>query len=60
MASRGISWAALAAELLVAQALGWPVPVPRSLQDALDPARLQVRKLRQGSSGQSSRPVSPS
>jgi tRNA 5-methylaminomethyl-2-thiouridine biosynthesis bifunctional protein len=60
MASRGISWAALAAELLVAQALGWPVPVPRNLQDALDPARLQVRKLRQGSSGQSSRPVSPS
>ncbi len=46
MASRGIGWAALAADLIVAQALGWPMPVPRSLQDALDPARLQVRRLR--------------
>lgn len=47
LASRGISWAPLAAELLVAQALGEPLPVPRSLVDAVDPARWAAREARQ-------------
>lgn len=46
LASRGIGWAALAAELAVAQALGWPLPVPRLLADAVDPARWQARAAR--------------
>ena len=45
-ASRGITWAPLAADLVVAQVLGWPLPVSRSLQAAVDPARQQVRALR--------------
>jgi tRNA 5-methylaminomethyl-2-thiouridine biosynthesis bifunctional protein len=46
LASRGLSWAPLAAELAVALALGEPSPVPRKLIEAVDPARCQVRKLR--------------
>jgi tRNA 5-methylaminomethyl-2-thiouridine biosynthesis bifunctional protein len=46
MASRGITWAPLAAELVVAQALGWPLPVPRTLTAAVDPARHQARLMR--------------
>lgn len=51
LGSRGIGWAPLAAELLVAQALGWPWPQSRALAAALDPARWQVRAQRQGSRG---------
>jgi tRNA 5-methylaminomethyl-2-thiouridine biosynthesis bifunctional protein len=47
LASRGIGWAPLAAELLVAQALGEPLTVPRSLVDAVDPARWAARDARQ-------------
>lgn len=46
MASRGLSWAPLAAEVLAAQALGWPAPVPRALIDAVDPARFAARAAR--------------
>ncbi len=48
LASRGIGWAPLAAELLVAQVLGEPWPVPRNLADAVDPARWHARDARRG------------
>lgn len=46
LASRGLTWAPLAAELGVALALGEPAPVERSLVDAVDPARFAVRGAR--------------
>ncbi|MBB5206429.1 tRNA 5-methylaminomethyl-2-thiouridine biosynthesis bifunctional protein [Inhella inkyongensis] len=46
LASRGITWAALAAELATAQALGLPAPVENRLIDAVDPARFAVRRVR--------------
>jgi tRNA 5-methylaminomethyl-2-thiouridine biosynthesis bifunctional protein len=44
--SRGLSLAALAAQLIAAQIEGAPAPVERSLLDAIDPARELLRALR--------------
>jgi tRNA 5-methylaminomethyl-2-thiouridine biosynthesis bifunctional protein len=46
LASRGLTWAPLAAELLAAQLEGEPLPVERDLADALDPARFQLKAAR--------------
>ena len=48
LGSRGITQAALGAELLAARLTGAPSPLPSSLIDALDPARFAVRALRRG------------
>ncbi len=45
-ASRGLTWAPLAAELLAAQLCGEPLPIERRLVDALDPARFMLQYLR--------------
>ncbi len=45
-ASRGITWSALAGEVVAALALGSPSPVERSLLDAVDPVRFRVRRHR--------------
>lgn len=45
-ASRGLIWAPLGAELLVAQLEGEPLPLETSLADALDPARFVLRARR--------------
>jgi tRNA 5-methylaminomethyl-2-thiouridine biosynthesis bifunctional protein len=44
--SRGLSLAALAAELIAARIEGEPLPLERDLADALDPARELLRALR--------------
>jgi tRNA 5-methylaminomethyl-2-thiouridine biosynthesis bifunctional protein len=44
--SRGLTSAALAAELLASQMHGDPLPLPRALTDALHPVRDRVRTLR--------------
>jgi tRNA 5-methylaminomethyl-2-thiouridine biosynthesis bifunctional protein len=41
--SRGLVWAALAAELLASMVEGEPLPIEGLLADALDPARLRRR-----------------
>lgn len=46
--SRGLTWAALGAELLVSQIEGEPLPLEADLADAVDPARLLLRALRHG------------
>ena len=46
LGSRGISWAALGAQVLAAQISGAPVPLESSLVDALDPARFAMRAAR--------------
>jgi len=46
--SRGLTWAALGAELLASQIEGEPLPLELELAEAIDPARLLVRALRQG------------
>lgn len=48
LGSRGLTLAPLAAEMVVAQALGLPVPVERSAQQALHPARFALRQYRRG------------
>lgn len=45
-ASRGLIWAPLAAELLAAQLEGEPLPLERTLADALDPARFMLGRAR--------------
>lgn len=45
-ASRGLTWAPLAAELLAASLEGEPLPLEASLVDALDPARFVLRARR--------------
>lgn len=47
-ASRGLTWAALAGELVASQIEGEPLPVESDLADAVDPARLLLRALRHG------------
>ncbi|MDR5778010.1 bifunctional tRNA (5-methylaminomethyl-2-thiouridine)(34)-methyltransferase MnmD/FAD-dependent 5-carboxymethylaminomethyl-2-thiouridine(34) oxidoreductase MnmC [Caballeronia sp. LZ065] len=49
--SRGLIWAALAAELVAAQIEGEPWPVERDLAEAVDPARFLLRALRHGEIG---------
>ncbi|MGC8703346.1 MAG: FAD-dependent 5-carboxymethylaminomethyl-2-thiouridine(34) oxidoreductase MnmC [Thiomonas sp.] len=48
MGSRGLTLAALLAEVLAAQIEGTPLPIETDLADALDPARIALRRLRQG------------
>jgi tRNA 5-methylaminomethyl-2-thiouridine biosynthesis bifunctional protein len=50
-ASRGLTWAPLAAELLAASLEGEPLPLEASLAAALDPGRFQLRQRRVGRSG---------
>ncbi|MCX8566065.1 MAG: tRNA 5-methylaminomethyl-2-thiouridine biosynthesis bifunctional protein [Glomeribacter sp. 1016415] len=45
--SRGLIWATLGAELIASQLDGEPMPIERSLVQALDPARFLLRALRQ-------------
>ncbi len=49
LASRGLTWATLSAELVAAQLLGAPWPVEASLAEALDPARFGAKRRRSGS-----------
>ncbi len=44
--SRGLTWAALCAELIASQIEGEPLPIEADLADAMDPARLLLRTLR--------------
>jgi len=46
--SRGLTWAALGAELIASQLEGEPLPIEADLADAVDPARLLLRALRHG------------
>jgi len=46
LASRGIGWAALGAQVLAAQISGAPVPLEASLLRAIDPARFALRSAR--------------
>lgn len=46
LASRGLTWAPLAAELLVAQMSGEPLPIERDLCATLDPARFALQRHR--------------
>lgn len=47
-ASRGLSWSALAAEVLASELDAEPAPLSRSLLDAIDPGRFVVKALRHG------------
>ncbi len=47
--SRGLTWAALGAQLLLAMLEGGPMPVERSLKDAVDPGRFALRAVRSAS-----------
>jgi len=47
-ASRGATWALLAAELLASQIDGEPLPVESALADAVDPGRFVIGQLRHG------------
>jgi tRNA 5-methylaminomethyl-2-thiouridine biosynthesis bifunctional protein len=47
-ASRGLIWAPLAAELLVSQLNGEPLPIEADLAAALDPARFLLKQQRRG------------
>lgn len=46
LASRGLTWATLCADLLAAQLTGAPWPVESSLAEALDPARFGAKQRR--------------
>ncbi|HEX5394341.1 MAG TPA: FAD-dependent 5-carboxymethylaminomethyl-2-thiouridine(34) oxidoreductase MnmC, partial [Rhodocyclaceae bacterium] len=46
LGSRGMVWAPLSAELLVARICGEPLPLERDLADAMDPARFLLRAQR--------------
>ncbi|MBO9686200.1 FAD-dependent 5-carboxymethylaminomethyl-2-thiouridine(34) oxidoreductase MnmC [Roseateles chitosanitabidus] len=46
LASRGLTWATLCAELLAAQLTGAPWPIEASLAEALDPARFGAKQRR--------------
>lgn len=48
MASRGLSWAALAGEIIASDVAGDPMPVEADLLEAVDPARFLARRLRRG------------
>jgi tRNA 5-methylaminomethyl-2-thiouridine biosynthesis bifunctional protein len=47
-ASRGLTWAALAGELIASTVEGEPFPVEDDLADAVDPARFVLRRARRG------------
>ena len=46
LGSRGMTWAALAAEIVASRVTGEPMPVERSLLKALDPSRFLEKKTR--------------
>jgi tRNA 5-methylaminomethyl-2-thiouridine biosynthesis bifunctional protein len=46
--SRGLTFAALAAEMIAGQIEGEPAPVERDLANAVDPGRVLLRRLRKG------------
>jgi tRNA 5-methylaminomethyl-2-thiouridine biosynthesis bifunctional protein len=48
LGSRGLTFGALAGELIAAQVEGEPLPLERDLVDTLDPARALLRRLRTG------------
>ena len=48
LGSRGITWAALGAQLLASTISGAPLPLPVALRDAVDPARFALRRQRRG------------
>jgi tRNA 5-methylaminomethyl-2-thiouridine biosynthesis bifunctional protein len=54
--SRGLIWAALAAELLAAQLEGEPLPVESALAAALDPARFALKSHRRAASTSTATP----
>ena len=45
-ASRGLTWASLAAETLASMLEAEPLPVESDIAEALDPARFVLRRLR--------------
>ena len=47
-ASRGLTWSALAGELVASVLEGEPLPLEGDLADAIDPARFVLRRLRTG------------
>lgn len=47
-ASRGLTWASLAAETLASMLEDEPLPVESDIVEALDPARFVLRRLRRG------------
>ena len=47
--SRGLVWAALAAELIASELEGEPLPLEGALVNALDPARFRRRAILRGS-----------
>jgi len=49
-ASRGLTWAALAGEMIASTLEGEPLPVEGDLADAVDPARFTLRRARRGRS----------
>jgi tRNA 5-methylaminomethyl-2-thiouridine biosynthesis bifunctional protein len=46
--SRGLIWAPFAAELLASSLEGEPLPIERTLAEALDPARFVLKAYRRG------------
>ena len=59
LGSRGITWAALGAQVLASSIAAAPMPLEADLVDAIDPARFRVRDRRRasGASGGQSRPA---
>jgi tRNA 5-methylaminomethyl-2-thiouridine biosynthesis bifunctional protein len=51
LASRGITWSALGAQVLASSITGAPQPLESSLLDAIDPARFVARRVRRSSGG---------
>ncbi|HYY60344.1 MAG TPA: hypothetical protein VE756_03045, partial [Burkholderiales bacterium] len=47
--SRGLVWAALAAELIASELEGDPLPIEGALASAMDPARFKRRAVSRGS-----------
>jgi len=48
MASRGLTWAALAGDTLASLIEGEPPPLEADLLDAIDPARFLLQRVRRG------------
>ncbi|HEY4372517.1 MAG TPA: bifunctional tRNA (5-methylaminomethyl-2-thiouridine)(34)-methyltransferase MnmD/FAD-dependent 5-carboxymethylaminomethyl-2-thiouridine(34) oxidoreductase MnmC [Burkholderiales bacterium] len=48
LGSRGLTWAALAGEIVASQIDGEPLPVEADLLESIDPARFLVRRLKRG------------
>jgi tRNA 5-methylaminomethyl-2-thiouridine biosynthesis bifunctional protein len=59
LGSRGITWAALGAQVLASSITGAPMPLEAELVDAIDPARFLVRAWRRAGNGSSAAPTAP-